>query len=100
MILLTNNQVGYEVFLTTQDLERIHTHELLEVFIYTHVKEDVLSLYGFKTTEHLDFFKQLISVSGVGPKSALNVLGLAELTELKKPLPPVTLAFTTGFRNR
>lgn len=86
IILLTNNQVGYEVFLTAQDLEQNRVNELAEFFIYTHVKEDALSLYGFKTQEQLNLFKQLLSVSGIGPRSALNVLGLADLTELKRAI--------------
>jgi Holliday junction DNA helicase RuvA len=48
-----------------------------------------LDLYGFKSVEEMDFFQQLISVSGVGPKSALNILGLAKLDDLK-------MAITSG----
>ena len=45
-----------------------------------------MDLYGFKTLDELEFFKQLISVSGVGPKSAINVLGLAPMNQLKKAI--------------
>lgn len=53
------------------------------VFSYLHVKEDALDLYGFSTEEERSFFELLLTVSGVGPKSALAVLEVAELTKLK-----------------
>ena len=86
IILLTNQQIGYEVFLSAQDLEKTQGSPEAVFFIYTHVKEDALDLYGFLTKNHLDFFKQLLSVSGIGPKSALNILSLADLGELKKAI--------------
>ncbi len=55
-----------------------------EAMLHTHlvVKEDALDLYGFRTKEELDLFKLLISVSGVGPKSALAVLDVGDLKDL------------------
>ncbi len=55
-----------------------------EVRFFSHlvVKEDALDLYGFSTRDDLDFFELLISVSGVGPKSALAILDTAPLNEL------------------
>ncbi len=51
-------------------------------FTHLHVREDALELYGFLTEAELNFFELLISVSGVGPKSALSVLEVAELEKL------------------
>jgi Holliday junction DNA helicase RuvA len=47
------------------------------------VREDAIDLYGFLTEEELVFFKQLLSVSGIGPKSALGVLNVADVSSLK-----------------
>src|SRR3989344_6326484 len=44
------------------------------LYIHTAVREDSIDLYGFSTEEELAFFKQLMSVSGIGPKSALGIL--------------------------
>lgn len=85
-IILMVNQIGYRVSLSPIFLEQLKEEQELKLFIHTHVKEDLLDLYGFKTIEELDFFKQLISVSGVGPKSAVNILGLAKLDDLKKAI--------------
>jgi Holliday junction DNA helicase RuvA len=85
-IILLVNQIGYQVFLSSKDLESLKINQDLELFIHTQVKEDILDLYGFFKSEQLDFFQQLLSVSGVGPKSASNIISLAPLTELKKAI--------------
>ncbi|MCB9803077.1 Holliday junction branch migration protein RuvA [Candidatus Nomurabacteria bacterium] len=85
LILLVNN-IGYLVSLSVKDLEVLKLEQKLSLFIHTHVKEDALDLYGFLKQEQLEFFQQLISVSGVGPKSALNIISLASLEDLKKAI--------------
>lgn len=52
------------------------------LFCHLHVREDALDLYGFSTEGELNFFEMLISVSGVGPKSALSIMDVAKLDEL------------------
>ena len=54
----------------------------VKLFSYLHVREDILDLYGFLNEEELHFFELLISVSGVGPKSALSVLDISDIKEL------------------
>ncbi|MEK7546979.1 MAG: Holliday junction branch migration protein RuvA [Patescibacteria group bacterium] len=54
----------------------------VKLFSHLHVREDILDIYGFLTEEELNFFELLISVSGVGPKSALSILEISELKEL------------------
>lgn len=55
-----------------------------EVILFSHLymREDMMALYGFETEAELSFFEMLISVSGVGPKSALSVLDVAPLDQL------------------
>lgn len=54
----------------------------MELFTYLHLKEGGVELYGFLTERELQFFQALISVSGVGPKSALSILGVAPAEHL------------------
>jgi len=70
--------VGYSVAVTPDVARAVHLGD--EVLLHTHmiVREDALSLVGFRTREELAVFAALIAVSGVGPKSALGVL--AELS--------------------
>lgn len=85
VVVLTTG-LGYEVFLPIKDLEGIVIGDEKEFYIHSHIKEDLFDLYGFSNKEELDFFKKVISVSGVGPKSALNILGLASVEDLKKAI--------------
>lgn len=67
--------VGFKCFTTMNTLRKIGGNGS-KVTLYTHlnVREDALDLFGFADTYELDFFKLLISVSGVGPKAALAIL--------------------------
>ncbi|OGC78804.1 Holliday junction DNA helicase RuvA [Candidatus Adlerbacteria bacterium RIFCSPHIGHO2_01_FULL_54_23] len=55
-------------------------------FIHTAVREDAIDLYGFPTREEHAFFKQLLAVSGVGPKTALGILNVADVKTLKRSI--------------
>ncbi|MBI2033486.1 MAG: Holliday junction branch migration protein RuvA [Candidatus Liptonbacteria bacterium] len=54
----------------------------LKIFSYLYLREEGLELYGFLNTQELEFFELLISVSGVGPKSAISIMDVAELKNL------------------
>ncbi len=67
--------VGYMCFSTANTLKRLpKTGEEVFVFTYLNVREDAMDLFGFHDKKELECFKQLISVSGVGPKAALAIL--------------------------
>ena len=73
-IILDVQGVGYNVQVTNNLLSAVQTNQELSLFIHTAVREDAITLYGFVSEEDLVFFKQLISVSGIGPKLALGIL--------------------------
>jgi Holliday junction DNA helicase RuvA len=74
-IVLDVNDVGYLVHLTLETSSGIANGDMLMLNIAHVIKEDSETLYGFVSLEELDAFQLLCSVSGVGPKSALTVLG-------------------------
>lgn len=74
--------VGFKVFMSEKDLKALPQEGELEIYTHLHVKEDALDLYGFLSPKELSFFELLISVSGVGPKSALSILDVAEINKL------------------
>lgn len=92
-IVLLVGAIGYDVFLSTKAIKKVSEGQELEFFIHHQVKEDIFDLYGFRSLEELDFFRKLISVSGVGPKTALNVLAIAEVEELKKAITSEDASF-------
>lgn len=70
--------VGYKLSITGNTLGKLNVPAGDKVRLYTHmaVREDAVELYGFFTTEELDAFRLLISVSGVGPKAAISILSI------------------------
>lgn len=57
--------------------------EKVNVFTHLHVREDALELYGFLDKSELEFFEMLIGISGIGPKSALGILGIEKVEKIK-----------------
>lgn len=81
------NDVGYEVlipFSTYYELGEIG--DSVSLRIYTHVKEDSLSLYGFLTNQEKKLFTQLIQVSGIGPKLSITILSGLPVNEFAQAL--------------
>lgn len=73
-LILQTNDIGYQVFTTSNLLSEIKKGDSLEFFIHTHVREDNITLYGFSRFNELQFFELLLTVSGIGPKIALEIL--------------------------
>lgn len=76
-LILDVHDVGYRVFAIEGLLHRVRAGEPLSLYVHDHRKEDASDLYGFATADELAVFERLISVSGVGPKTALNALNAA-----------------------
>ena len=86
-VIIDNSGIGYEVITplsTFYDLPE--EDEEVSLHIYTHVREDALLLFGFQTTLEKEIFQMLISVSGIGPKLAINVLSGIGPNELLEAL--------------
>ncbi len=98
-IVVEANGVGYKVSISPDVLSKTkkvgparnasHSDaggEEIFLFIHTHVREDAFDLYGFLNTEELEFFEMLLNVSGIGPRSALAILGIASIETLRKAI--------------
>lgn len=82
-VVLNVNGVCYKVFTSKKTFENLPAlQQPLQIFSHLNVKEDALELYGFLNEGDLAFFEKLISVNGIGPKTALGVMGLAEVERL------------------
>jgi Holliday junction DNA helicase RuvA len=75
-LVLDVHGVGYKVHSTQCALEHAQTVRELAFHVHTVVREDALELFGFLTQEELDLFQMLIGISGIGPRSALGIIGL------------------------
>jgi Holliday junction DNA helicase RuvA len=85
-IILNVSGVGYEISATQQTLNdaQMLIGQEISFWIYTHVREDALNLFGFLTKPEKEFYTQLLKVNGIGPKSALNVLSGAHYQQIQK----------------
>jgi len=82
-VVVKGGALGYKVFVSAGTLERLPTlGSDVELFTYQNIKEDAQDLFGFLTEKELDLFEALITVNGVGPKSAMNVMGVADIDQL------------------
>ena len=83
--IINTGGVGYEVFVPLSTFYCLpEKNEKVHLYIFTHVREDSLLLFGFNTLLEKEIFLMLISVSGIGPKLAINILsgiGPKELLE-------------------
>lgn len=85
--LLDVHGVGYAIHVSASTLSALgRAGEHSSLLIHTAVREDAFDLYGFITEEELVFFKQLLSVSGIGPKSALGILNVADAHSLRRSI--------------
>ncbi len=85
-VILSCGGVGYKVAATRATLSPLR--EGTEASLWTHlaVREDILDLYGFADEEEQHFFEMLLSVSGIGPKSALAILDIASVETLRSAI--------------
>lgn len=74
--------LGLKVSASASTIKGVAAGGDVKLFTHLHVREDGLDLYGFLTEAELMFFEMLISVSGVGPRSALSIMDIARLDEL------------------
>jgi Holliday junction DNA helicase RuvA len=80
--IILSGSIGYRVFSTPSNLNGVKKGEKISLHTYLAVRENALDLYGFKEKEELSFFELLITISGIGPKSALSILGVTTTESL------------------
>lgn len=79
--------VGYEIFVSMNVSEKLlETGSHVRLYTHHHVREDLQQLFGFWEKEEREFFRLLISVSGIGPKGAMGLLGAIRFTELQRAI--------------
>ena len=78
--------VGYKVFCATDTLTSLVENANVSLHTYLAVREDAMDLYGFGSAQEKNFFEMLISVSGIGPKSALVILSTASTDTLAQAI--------------
>ncbi len=86
LVVLDVHGVGYGVFVTLEDRQKLKTDEIVQVYIYEHIRESSHDLFGFLSEDVKHLFEQLLSVNGVGPKMALNILSVGTASEVRQAI--------------
>jgi Holliday junction DNA helicase RuvA len=95
-VIINVSGVGYKVLVSENVYSNLKLGEGIRLFIYTHVRDDEISLFGFLQAEELKLFENLISVSGVGPKTALNIFSFGERAEIENAIIKGDVSFFTS----
>lgn len=95
-LIVETSGVGYKISVSPDTLSKTKkTGEEVILWTHTHVREDSLNLYGFLDYSELEFFEMLISVSGIGPKGALTILGVSSIETLRKAISTSDTSYLT-----
>ena len=83
-IIVDNNGIGYEILVPASVIGSLPSKgNEVKIYTYMNVREDLLQLFGFMTRDDLEVFKMLITVSGIGPKGALGILGVMSADDIR-----------------
>ena len=82
-VILENQGMGYRIFTSSSVLAALSAGDSVTLHTHLNVREDAMQLYGFLTRDALEVFRQLITVSGIGPKGGLSVLSAMSADELR-----------------
>ena len=94
-LIVETGGIGYKIHAGTGTLAKLKIGKNASFFTHLAVREDALDLYGFLDIKELEFFEMLLSVSGLGPKSALGIIGLASIETLKNAIASGDTSYLT-----
>ena len=85
-IIVSCNGVGYGVWVNLEDYSRAPIGLAIKLYVYEHIREQSHDLYGFIDRSTKNLFELLLSVNGVGPKMAVNVLSISKADMVKQAI--------------
>jgi Holliday junction DNA helicase RuvA len=94
-LILDVGGVGYLVYVTAETSLDSNKGDSLSLWTYLAVRETALDLFGFKDKETLDIFELLISISGIGPRTALGILNVASPSMLRQAVAEGDTSYLT-----
>lgn len=96
LVVETQGGVGYEVKMTLLRLSSFSLGQSITLHTYLKVSDSAMDLYGFENTSEKDFFELLMTVSGVGPKSAMNILALGNIGNIQSAIARGDITYLTS----
>lgn len=96
-LIINVNGVGYLISVTETTFVNSQENSEISLFLHTQVREDAINLYGFTDINELRFFKKLISVTGIGPKTAIEIMN-TDLFKIKSAIRSGDTATISGIK--
>lgn len=96
LTLETSGGIGYEVHMAPLKLVEMKVGQEIALYTYLKVSDSALDLYGFETADERDFFTTLMTVSGVGPKTAMSILSLGAIDKISGAIARGDVKYLTG----
>lgn len=82
-VIIERDGIGFGILTSQNVINRLRIKDNVTLFTHMHVREDDISLFGFLSQDEKNIFKQLISISGIGPKGALAILSVLTVDEFR-----------------
>jgi Holliday junction DNA helicase RuvA len=95
-VIIDVNGVGYKVLVPETIYAKLSLGDIVKIFTFTYVREDALDLFGFLEAEDLGLFESLLTVSGIGPKTALNIFSFGERKDIIEAIIKGDVSFFTS----
>ncbi|MBA3758475.1 Holliday junction branch migration protein RuvA [Candidatus Saccharibacteria bacterium] len=86
LVVVDVHGVGYGLLIPTEDSSKLHTGDEAKFYLHEHIRENSHDLYGFTRLDTKNLFEQLLNVTGVGPKMALNILGIGSAENVRSAI--------------
>lgn len=93
IVVLDVQGVGYGLYVTAEDYGRLATGEEAKIYIYEYIREQAHDLFGFLSKDTKALFELLLSVNGVGPKMALNMLSIGSAQDVRQAIASGEIKF-------
>lgn len=96
-VVIETGGLGYKIFASTDTLQNLSSKkdEGCSLWTHMHVREDAMELFGFIEEDEKKFFEMLITISGIGPRGALGILGVAPMETLKRAIASGDISYLT-----
>lgn len=82
-IVLSVSGIGFKVYVSPKVTAKLELHKVAALFTYLVVRDDGLTLFGFETQQEKEMFTMLLSVSGVGPRTAMQLVATTPIDQIK-----------------
>lgn len=96
LVIETAGGVGYEVKMNLLQMAKFSIGQTVGIFTYLKVSDSAMDLYGFENIEEKSFFELLLTVSGVGPKSAMKILSLGNIAHIQSAIGRGDIQYLTA----